>query len=290
MIGDFEVTALNDGVVAYSTARVLPTATPEEIHKGLAEHALSDPVGMSYDAYIINTGSKLILIDTGTGGKLQDTPEFRGAGHLMANLRASGYRPEEVDEVYITHRGQDHVGGLTIGQKRAFPNATVRASKREFEVFTDPTKFAAALVKAHNNEEVRAWLLFTRDLFAPYLDAGKLQLIDADITLVPGIQALATPGHTPGHTSYVVESHGEKLIVIGDLVLMAALQFALPSLGSSFDADPAAAAQQRIRMLEMVADKDIWVAGSHLSFPGIGHVRSIQGKYVWIPANYSRTP
>src|SRR6202000_3028117 len=82
MLGDFEVTALNDGVVAYSTARVLPSATPEQIKSGLSENGLRDPVGMSYNAFLINTGSKLILIDTGTGGKLEDKPEFHGGGRL----------------------------------------------------------------------------------------------------------------------------------------------------------------------------------------------------------------
>src|ERR1700692_3136530 len=76
MLGDFEVTALNDGVVAYPTKRVLPSATPEQIKKGLSDNGLTDPVGMSCNAFLINTGSKLVLIDTGTGGKLDDEPEF----------------------------------------------------------------------------------------------------------------------------------------------------------------------------------------------------------------------
>ena len=82
MLGDFEVTALNDGVVAYPTARVLPMATSDEVRVGLSESGLTDPVGMSYNAFLINTGSKLVLIDTGTGGKLSDQPEFHGTGRL----------------------------------------------------------------------------------------------------------------------------------------------------------------------------------------------------------------
>ena len=287
MLGDFEITALNDGVVAYSTKRVLPTATPEQIKSGLSENALSDPVGMSYNAFLINTGSKLVLIDTGTGGKLDDQPEFHGAGHLISNLRAAGYRPEQVDEVYITHRGQDHIGGLTLGRERAFPNALVRASKSEFDMFLDPVQSAAFLAEAHNAEKVRTWLQFTKDLFEPYIKAGKFQSFDADIELLPGIRALATHGHTPGHTAYIVESRGQTLIVMGDLVLMGALQFANPSLGSSFDADPKAAIEQRLRVFRMAADSDCWVAGGHLSFPAIGHIRAGNRRYFWIPANYA---
>lgn len=236
------------------------------------------------NAFLINTGTKLVLIDTGTGGKLDDEPEFHGAGHLMANLRAAGYRPEQVDEVYLTHRGQDHIGGLTIEHERAFPNALLRAPQGEFDLFLDPTQSAALLAEAHNNEKVRAWVQFTRAVFEPYIRAGKFQSFDADTTVVPGIRALATHGHTPGHTSYVVESRGLTLIVIGDLVLMAALQFEDPSLGSTFDVDPQAAARQRSRVLAMATDKDVWLAGSHLPFPGLGHVRSARGHYSWIPA------
>ena len=172
-----------------------------------------------------------------------------GAGRLTANLRAAGYRPEQIDEIYITHLGPDHVGGLTRGTERAFPNAMVRAPKN--------------------------------------IKAGKFESIEEDIVLTPGIRALATHGHAPGHTSYVVESKGQTLIVMGDLVLMDALQFANPSLRSSFDADPRAAAEQRLRVFKMASEDDLWVAGAHLSFPGIGHIRAAQGRYFWAPAIYT---
>ena len=277
-LGDFEVTALNDGVVAYATARVLPTATPQQIRKGLAENGLTEPVDMSYNAFLINTGSKLILIDTGTGGKLENVPEFHGTGHLMANLRAAGYQPQQVDEIYITHLGPDHVGGLTLGVERAFPNAMVRAPRAEVDLFLHPDRAPAW---------TRSWTQFWGDLFAPYIKAGKFASIEEDIVLTPGIRALATHGHAPGHTSYVVESKGQTLIVMGDLVLMGALQFANPSLESSFDADPKAAAAQRLRIFNMAAADDCWVAGGHLSFPGIGHVRAGEARYFWAPANYT---
>jgi glyoxylase-like metal-dependent hydrolase (beta-lactamase superfamily II) len=278
MLGDFEVTALNDGVIDYATAQVLPKATPEQIKTFLTEYGVTDPVGMSYNGFLINTGSKLILIDTGTGGKLEDNPGFRGAGRLMANLRAAGYLPEQIDEVYITHLGPDHVGGLTLGTQRAFPNALLRAPKGEVDIFLHPDTAPAW---------TRSWIPFWADLFAPYIKAGKFQSIEEDIVLTPGIRALATHGHAPGHTSYVVESKGQTLIVMGDLVLMGALQFADPSLRSSFDADPKAAAEQRVRIFKLASDGDWWVAGGHLSFPGIGHVRAGQGRYFWAPANYT---
>jgi glyoxylase-like metal-dependent hydrolase (beta-lactamase superfamily II) len=287
MLGNFEITALNDGVISYATSRVSPMATAAQIKEGLAESGLTDPVAMSYNAFLINTGSKLVLIDTGTGGKLDDQPEFHGAGHLMTNLRAAGYQPQQIDEIYITHRGQDHIGGLTVGTARAFPNATVRVPKSEFDTFLDPTRAAALLAEAHNNAQVKAWVQFTQSVFEPYIRAGKLQSFDEDTELVRGIHTLATHGHTPGHTSYVVESEGQTLIILGDLVLMGALQFAHPSLGSSFDVDPKAASEQRLRIFKMAADANSWIAGGHLPFPGIGHVRAGQDRFFWIPVEYS---
>jgi glyoxylase-like metal-dependent hydrolase (beta-lactamase superfamily II) len=287
MLGDFEVTALNDGVVEYPAHRVLPTATPQQIRTALTAAGVTDPVGMSYNAFLINTGGKLVLIDTGTGGKLDDEPEFHGAGHLMTNLRAAGYEPEQIDEIYITHRGQDHIGGLTVGSERAFINATVRAPKSEFEIFLDSAKAAALVARADNNEQVRKWIQFTKDQFEPYIQAGRFQSFDADVPLIPGIRAIATHGHTPGHTSYVVESRGQTLVVMGDLVLMGELQFADPSLASSFDADAKAASGQRIRMMSSAAANHWWICGSHLAFPGIGHVRVEKGGFFWMPVTYS---
>ena len=278
MLGDFEITALNDGVVPYVTQRLLPKATPEQIAAGLREHGLTDPVGMSYDAYLVNTGSKLVLIDTGTGGKLADQAEFRGGGHLIENLRASGYSPEQVDEIYITHLGPDHVGGLTAGEQRVFVNAILRAPKAEVDIFLHP-ETAPAWTKN--------WTQFWSGLFRPYMQAGRFRSIDADGALVPGIRSLATPGHALGHTCYVVESGGQTLIVMGDLVLVGALQFNDPSILSSFDADPKAAAVERARILKLAAEKDYWLAGAHVSFPGIGHVRAAGGGYVWAPVNYA---
>jgi glyoxylase-like metal-dependent hydrolase (beta-lactamase superfamily II) len=235
MLGDFEITALNDGVVAYATSEVLPDAESPQIETALRAAGLSGPVEMSYNAFLVNTGAKLVLIDTGTGGKLDDSRFFSGAGLLFDNLRAAGYQPEQIDEIYITHLGPDHVGGLTRNGERAFPNATVRAATREVAIF----------LNADSKQGPTAdWRIpFWADLFDPYIKAGKFETFSRDVELTPGIRALATPGHTSGHTSYVVESKGQTLVVLGDLVLMSAMQFPQPSLESVFDADrPAAAA------------------------------------------------
>jgi glyoxylase-like metal-dependent hydrolase (beta-lactamase superfamily II) len=278
MLGDVEVVALNDGVIAYPSKLVLPTASPELIASSLHAAGLTDPVGMSYNAFLLNTGGKVILIDTGTGGKLADNPGFRGAGRVLANLRAAGYEPAQVDEVYITHVGPDHIGGLTTGEERTYPNAVVRMARAESTAYLDVSKATAA---------DSVWYRFRASLFEPYARAGRFETFEGDTTFPSGIRALATRGHTPGHTSYVIESRGEKLIILGDVVHLGAVQFAEPSLPTNFDADRAGGGAQRRRMFELAARDDYWIAAAHLSFPGIGHVRGEAGRYRWAPANYA---
>jgi glyoxylase-like metal-dependent hydrolase (beta-lactamase superfamily II) len=265
MVGGLEVTALNDGVVPFRTHDVLPTATERQISDFLRDNGLNEPVGMSYNAFLINTGAKLILVDTGSGGKLD--------------------RPEQVDEIYITHRGQDHLGGLSIAGAAAFRNAVVRAPRAEFEVVVDPAKAQALIARSHDPAWVKAWISFARDAFAPYIASGRLHLFDGDATFPSGVRALATPGHTPGHTSYIIESRGERLILLGDLVL-SPMQFARPDLGSSFDSRPTVAAAQRANILRAASIAHAWVAGGHLPFPGIGHVLSEAGGFRFLAPNY----
>ncbi len=285
MLGDVEITALNDGVVPWPASTVIG-ATKDQIRLGLAEMRLPDTVGMSYSGYLVNTGTHLVLIDTGTGGKLADMAGFKGAGRLLANLRAAGYRPDQVDVVCITHAGPDHVGGLTTGAEMTFPNAVVWAARREVETYVDSAKSAAAVAASSNQDQARGLIAFEHGLFAPYIAAGKFHAFDGDVDVVPGVRALATPGHTPGHTSYVVESRGQRMIVIGDLVHWAAIQFPYPAAYTAFDADSTASAASRLRVFRMAATDDDWVAGAHISFPGIGKVRADARRFYWIPVNY----
>jgi glyoxylase-like metal-dependent hydrolase (beta-lactamase superfamily II) len=278
-LGSFEITALNDGVVPYPSKVVLPTATSRQIARGLYAAGLTDPVGMSYNGFLINTGTKLVLIDVGTGGKLADNPGFRGAGRLLGNLRAAGYRPEQIDEIYISHFGPDHVGGLTQPSGITFPNARLRVSQAELAAFMGDGNLTGS---------DSTYRRFLDALFDPYRRAGHFEPFDRDTVLVPGIRSLATPGHTPGHTSFLVESEGATLLVLGDVIHLAALQFPRPDLPTVFDRDRSGGAKQRARVFRMAAEKDYWVAGAHLPFPGIGHIRANQGEggYRWAPIEY----
>ncbi|MFY9512173.1 MAG: MBL fold metallo-hydrolase [Rubrivivax sp.] len=274
-LGDFEVTALNDGTVDLPVDKLLIGPAPT-IASLLAKSYLKPPVETSVNGYLINTGSKLVLIDAGAAGLFGPT-----LGKLIANLKASGYQPEQVDEIYITHMHPDHVGGLVAGDKAAFPNAVVRADTREGGFWLSKEKMDAAPADA------KGFFQGAMASLNPYVAAGKLKPFDGETELVPGIKAVPSYGHTPGHTIYAVESQGHKLVVWGDLMHVAAVQFAMPAITIQFDSDNKAAAPQRQKNYADAAKKGYYVAVAHVAFPGIGKLRADGKGYSWVPAVYS---
>ena len=276
MLGDFEVTALTDGWLQVMPSELLTNTSPARVAKSLARAFVSEPVDTSVNVYLINTGTKLVLIDTGVGGA-----HGPNLGKLAANLQASGYQPQQVDEVYLTHMHGDHIGGLMADVRLAFPNSTVRADRREAAYWLSKEKMDAAPQDARSSFQ-RAMAVLT-----PYVAAGRFKPFDGDTELVPGVRALPSHGHTPGHTTYVVESKGEKLVLWGDLLHVAAVQFGEPSVTIKYDNDPKAAAAERRKAFAAAAKGGYWVGASHLAFPGIGHLRAEGTAYAFVPANYA---
>ncbi len=276
MLGRFEITVLSDGTGEMPVDELLTNTTPSQVHQALARAYLKSPVETSDNSYLINTGSKLILIDTGAGALLGPA-----MGKMTDSLRDAGYRAEQVDEVYLTHMHPDHEGGLVVDGHIVFPNAIVRADERDAELWLDEQRLAAATADA------KVYFLGAMASLNPYVKAGRFEPFDGDGELVPGVRSLATHGHTPGHNNYVVESEGQKLVIWGDLVHVAAVQFEDPSVTIRFDSDPPAAARQRRKALSDAANGGYLVAGAHLPFPGLGHVRRQGQGFVWIPVNYT---
>ena len=276
MLGDFEVTALSDGTVDLKMADLLTNIPIARIRSALAKQHLKDPVEVSVNAYLINTGSKLVLIDAGSGTLFGPT-----LGKLMANLKASGYQPEQVDEIYITHMHADHVGGLVAGNQIAFPIAIVRADQREADFWLSKANMDAA------PKDAKPFFEGAMASINPYVAAGKFKPFNGNTDLSPGVKAVSAYGHTPGHTVYVVESNGQRLVLWGDLMHAAAVQFPEPSVTIKFDTNSKAAAAQRKTHYADAAKRGHWVAATHLPFPGIGHLRADGKGYDWIPANYT---
>lgn len=276
LLGDFEVTALSDGTVPLEVKKLLTNTTPTRVDALLRRAFLADPVETSVNAYLVNTGAKLVLIDAGAGTLFGPT-----LGGLVANLKAAGYQPEQVDEIYITHMHPDHVGGLVAAGAPAFPHAIVRADRRDAEFWLAQATLDAA------PESDKGFIRGAMASLDPYVAAGRFKPFDGAGELVPGIRAVPTYGHTKGHTMYVVESKGQVLAVLGDLMHVAAVQFPEPAVTIRFDTDPKLAAMERKRVYADSAARRHWLAVAHLPFPGIGHIRPDGHGYVYVPANYS---
>lgn len=277
LIGDIEIIAFSDGSIPQELNKLMTNTTPAEIEKLTRSNFQTPVVEASVNAYLVKTGGKLILIDAGTS-------ELYGPslGHLPASMISAGYDPKQIDAVLITHIHTDHTGGLMDGDKMVFPNAMIYVSKKEADFWlSDEYTKAPDRLKPYF-EQARLKML-------PYVKAGKVKTFDYSTELFPGILPVASPGHTPGHSFYQVTSKGEKIMFCGDIMHVAALQFNKPDITIVYDVDPRAAAAARRKAYEDAAKGRYWIAGDHLSFPGIGHIRKIENGYNWVPVNYTTT-
>lgn len=276
MLGHFEVTALSDGTQPVPVEKLLTHVAPQQMRQDLNARFLSSPYDMSFTAFLVNTGSRLILIDTGAGNLLGDH-----LGKLVGHLEASGYSPNQVDAIYITHMHPDHIGGLSANGKAAFPNAVVRISQRESDFWLNRANLDRVPIDQRD---------YFRDAvvaLTPYKRSGHFKPFSGDVELSPGIHAFALLGHTPGHTGYMIESDGKKMLVWGDVVHVAAVQFADPDAGIEWDVDGKEAKATRQGVLSDASRNGWLIAGAHLPFPGIGHVIKDGGAYQWLPVSYA---
>jgi glyoxylase-like metal-dependent hydrolase (beta-lactamase superfamily II) len=273
-LGKFEITALSDGSSPVPMGNLLTNITPAQYDAALRKAFLKDPIDTSVNAFLINTGSKFVLVDTGAGTFLGPAE-----GKLLSNLKAAGYQPEQIEEIYLTHMHGDHIGGLLADGQAAFPKAIVRAAQAEADFWLSTAQMDAA------PEPMKSFFKNAMSALKPYIAAGRFKPFRGDMEMVPGILAKLTPGHTPGSTVYVVESQGEKLVLLGDLVHVAAIQFADPSVSIRFDNDSGEAVAARKKAFLDASDSRYWVAGAHIPFPGIGHVRAAGSGYEFVPAN-----
>jgi glyoxylase-like metal-dependent hydrolase (beta-lactamase superfamily II) len=275
ILGDFEITALSDGTVDLDVPKLLhePAA---KTNAALARDFVKAPLETSVNAFLVNTGTKLVLIDTGAGTLFGPT-----LGKLAESIKAAGYTPDQVDDIFITHFHPDHVGGLSADGQRVFPNATLHADKAESDFWLSQANLDKAPA------DMKGFFQGAMSSVNPYVAAGKYQPFEADGEPVPGIRTHATHGHTAGHTSYVVESKGQRLVVIGDLIHVAAVQLPDPGVTIAFDSDAKAAAAARDAVFRQAAKDGSLVAAAHLQFPGLGHLRAAGKSWQWVPVNYT---
>jgi glyoxylase-like metal-dependent hydrolase (beta-lactamase superfamily II) len=253
-IGDFEVSTLVEGRNTGNSSVILG-ATKEQLDK----YAPNGAYSAETNAFVIKTPKSVIVVDTGFG---------RG---LFDNLKKLGIKPEQVDAVLITHLHGDHTGGLARDGKPLFPNAAVYLAAQENAA---ADKNAAALLACYG-AKLRT--------FSPVgIDAaGAASQAGAQAEILPGIKAIAVFGHTPGHTAYLAESNGQRLLIWGDLVHIEDIQFPYPNIAVRWDTDPAAAIASRERIFAYAAKERIAVAGMHLRYPAIGYVEKAGAGYAF---------
>ncbi|RAT16927.1 MBL fold metallo-hydrolase [Lonsdalea populi] len=283
MLGQFEVTALSDGTSTLPMDKLLARTPADIITQRLKDDDLNaSAVETSFNAFLINTGQNLVLVDTGYGKK-SDAP----VGRLLSHLKAAGYRPDQVDTVILTHLHGDHIGGLLTDGKPTFPNAAVYISKADRDFWLSEANLQKAPA------ERKGMFQLAQNTFHVINAAKKLKTFSGSQEIVPGVTSLPLAGHTPGHTGVWVDSEDAKLLVWGDTIHAAAVQFPLPATTISFDSDMDAAAKTRASIMADAAEKNYWVASAHINFPGLGHVKVQKGDdgkpigYRWVPANYS---
>ncbi len=275
-IGDINVTALSDGTVGLQILDgLLLNAKSGEVEKLLDYNYQKSPIDASINAFLVQLNGKLILIDAGSAELVGPT-----ANKLPDSLRSVGVQPEHITDIFLTHIHPDHSGGLMEGDKKVFPNAIVHVDKREVDYWFDK----AIAEKAA--EPLKTFFSQVDTKVKPYRDSGQLKTFEGATQFFPGLRSQPTYGHTPGHSLYVLESGGEKLVFCGDLVHVDAVQFDDPSVCIKFDSDPEKAAEQRKKTFADAAKHRYLLAFAHVSFPGVGHVRKEGDHYRWIPVEY----
>ena len=256
-IGDIEVTTLSDGVLATSLDVVLGVDMAER--ERLSGLKAADPVRISVNAFLLKRNGKWALVDVGSGNTMGPT-----LGKLPDNLRAFGVVPETIDTIFLTHLHPDHSNGLVDDAGRAiYPNAEIILHEQEAAFWLDRDESTVT------DERIRRNIAKARVTTGPY---RKRMRTVRDGEAVPGVSAVALPGHTPGHTGWLIQSGKDGLLIWGDMVHIASIQIARPDAGLVFDVDSQAACVSRRRIFDRVAADRLRVGGAHLDFPGFGYL------------------
>lgn len=274
-IGSIEVTAISDGYldIGFDILRGGDAATMERLMQASFRPG-AGPHRSSVNAYLVNTGDKLVLIDSGTvGGFVPTLARFHPA------LAAAGIDPASIDLLLPTHYHLDHVGGLFKEGAALFPNAELAGNEIEHRFWIDDG------LLARSPEGFKPFVQVAQAAVKPY--AARTRLFKGGTEIVPGITAVDLFGHSPGHTGYRISSGKDTLLIWGDIIHAPAIQFAEPKITLAFDQDQDLARATRLKVLDQVATDRILVAGAHHDFPGFGYVTKAGSAYAYQPAPYS---
>jgi glyoxylase-like metal-dependent hydrolase (beta-lactamase superfamily II) len=264
-VGTMDCVVLLDGTLMQGVQGILkrfPEVSEAECRRAYAEAGFSlDEAEIAFNILVAKVGSETILVDSGEGGKPH-------GGKLIESLSLAGITPQAITRVVITHAHGDHVLGLISDQQQAvFPNATYFISRPEMAFWKERVAGAAA----------------DQATIIRMIEDRGLTLIETDAHILPGVQAVPLPGHTPGQIGLLFESGGESLLHLADMAHMP-MQFGHPDWSPSFDGDKAQAAETRVRNLGRAADQSLLILLYHMPFPGLGRIKRTDKAFVWTAA------
>lgn len=273
-LGSYHITALSDGLSKLPVDKLLINGSLKNTLQLLTTNHSDNPTTTSVNAYLVNTGNKLVLFDTGSGAFMGNS-----LGKLSHALSESGYEPEQVDDIYITHLHPDHIGGLIHNNQPVFKNATLWIEKKEADYWLDKKNIAkeADINRPFFTQAIQA--------ISPYIKIGKVKFY-SQTHLDNGISVLDSGGHTPGHVFYKITSDGKSLFIVGDLLHVGDVQMANPTVGIRFDTSPKEATKTRLNYFQRFAGEGDAIAAAHLPFPGVGYIMKENIGYRWKPINY----
>lgn len=275
-IGTFEATVVSDGPLGVGEPKpeMFAGVSKDDITKALTDNFLPlDNLVMEQNTLVVNTGDKLVLFDTGTGSAA--TAFGPKTGRLLVNLRAAGIDPKDIDAVALTHAHPDHCWGLmSANASRNFPNAQIYMSQADLDFWTDEGKRSLPFI-GDFIAPTRAQLIPNRDRIVFVKDGQEF---------LPGIQAMSAPGHTVGHTVFMITSEGKTICNSADLAHHYVLTMQNPKMEFAFDTDGKQGAASRIRVFDMLAAQRIPMVAYHFPWPGVGYVAKAGDGYRYVPS------
>jgi glyoxylase-like metal-dependent hydrolase (beta-lactamase superfamily II) len=278
-VGAYECTSINDGARSFPMPDTFVKNVPKEEALAAAEAAYM-PKGMvtvPFNPQLINTGSKLVLIDCGNGIATYE-PTKGAVGRTLQNLAAAGVDPKSIDVVLMSHLHPDHTNGIRAADgSMAFPNAEIMVPAKDWEFWTSEENAA----KAQSNEMMKNYFANVKKIYNGI--ESKVTKYDWGKEVAPGITSVEAPGHTPGHTAFVIASGNSKILVQSDVTNIPELFLRNPDWHVAYDVDPVQAQATRHKFYDMASAEKALVVGFHFTFPSIGHVEKDGSKYRLVP-------